>query len=89
MQQQHLHTPRTHESIEFGYWRPVVPGMGHPDKSLIHRLGGDDDASEDDDDPADDAAAAAGKVRVWAILCDVSGVDETDRNTDAQHDTGV
>ena len=36
-----------------------------------------------------DAAAAAGKVRVWAILCDVSGVDETDRNTDAQHDTAV
>ena len=36
-----------------------------------------------------DAAAAAGKVRVWAILCDVSGVDETDRNTDSQHDTAV
>jgi hypothetical protein len=35
------------------------------------------------------ADATAGKVRVWAILCDVSGVDETDRNTDAQHDTGV
>ena len=36
-----------------------------------------------------DAAAAAGKVRVWAILCDVSGVDETDRKTDSQHDTAV
>ena len=36
-----------------------------------------------------DAAAAAGKVRVWAILCDCSGIDETDRNTDSQHDTAV
>ena len=33
------------------------------------------------------AAAAAGKVRVWAMLCDVGGVDETDRQSDAQHDT--
>ncbi len=26
------------------------------------------------------AASSAGKVRVWAVLCDVSGIDETDRN---------
>ena len=26
------------------------------------------------------AASSAGKVRVWAVLCDVSGVDESDRN---------
>tara|TARA_R100000482_G_scaffold48234_1_gene16933 strand:- start:203 stop:319 length:117 start_codon:yes stop_codon:yes gene_type:complete len=35
------------------------------------------------------AASTAGKIRVFAILCDVSGIDETDRNTDAQHDTAV
>ena len=35
------------------------------------------------------AAAAAGKIRVFAVLCDVSGIDETDRNTDSQHDTAV
>jgi hypothetical protein len=34
------------------------------------------------------AASTAGKIRVWAILCDISGVDETDRQSDAQHDTG-
>ena len=34
------------------------------------------------------AASSAGKIRVWAILCDISGVDETDRQSDAQHDTG-
>jgi hypothetical protein len=33
------------------------------------------------------AASTAGKIRVWAILCDISGVDETDRQSDAQHDT--
>ena len=33
------------------------------------------------------AASSAGKIRVWAILCDVSGVDESDRQSDAQHDT--
>ena len=33
------------------------------------------------------AASSAGKIRVWAILCDISGVDETDRQSDAQHDT--
>ena len=33
------------------------------------------------------AAAAAGKVRVWAMLCDVGGVDETDRQSSTQHDT--
>ena len=32
-------------------------------------------------------ASTAGKIRVWAILCDVSGVDESDRQSDAQHDT--
>ena len=26
------------------------------------------------------AQDTAGKIRVWAIMCDVSGVDETDRN---------
>jgi hypothetical protein len=31
----------------------------------------------------------AGKIRVFAVLCDVSGIDETDRNTDTQHDTAV
>ena len=35
------------------------------------------------------ADAAAGKIRVFAVLCDVSGVDETDRNTDSQQDTAV
>jgi len=34
------------------------------------------------------AASGVGKIRVWAILCDISGVDETDRQSDAQHDTG-
>ena len=33
------------------------------------------------------AASTVGKLRVWAILCDVAGVDETDRQSDAQHDT--
>jgi len=33
------------------------------------------------------AASTAGKIRVWAVLCDISGVDETDRQSDAQHDT--
>ena len=33
-----------------------------------------------------DAASSAGKVRVFALLCDVSGVDETDRNSASQHD---
>ena len=31
------------------------------------------------------ADSTAGKIRVFAVLCDVSGIDETDRNTDAQH----
>ena len=35
------------------------------------------------------AASSAGKIRVWAVMCDISGVDETDRNTTAQHDTEV
>ena len=35
------------------------------------------------------AASSVGKIRVWAVLCDISGVDETDRNTTAQHDTEV
>ena len=34
------------------------------------------------------AASTAGKIRVWAVLCDISGVDETDRQSAAQHDTG-
>ena len=32
------------------------------------------------------AASSAGKVRIFALLCDVSGVDETDRNSATQHD---
>ena len=32
------------------------------------------------------AASTAGKIRVWAVMCDISGIDETDRQTDAQHD---
>ena len=35
------------------------------------------------------AAAAAGKIRVWAVMCDVSGISETDNNTSTQHDTAV
>jgi len=35
------------------------------------------------------AASAAGKIRVWAIMCDVSGIDESDQNTGTQHDTAV
>ena len=34
------------------------------------------------------AASTAGKIRVWAVLCDIAGVDETDRQSSAQHDTG-
>jgi len=33
------------------------------------------------------ADSSAGKIRVWAVMCDVSGVNETDTNTDSQHDT--
>jgi len=33
------------------------------------------------------ADSSAGKIRVWAVMCDISGVDEDDNNTDAQHDT--
>jgi len=32
------------------------------------------------------AVSSAGKIRVFALLCDVSGVDETDRHTATQHD---
>jgi hypothetical protein len=35
------------------------------------------------------AASSAGKIRVWAVMCDVSGSNETDRNTSTQHDTAV
>jgi hypothetical protein len=35
------------------------------------------------------ANSTAGKIRVFAVLCDVSGIDEDDNNTDAQHDTAV
>ena len=34
-------------------------------------------------------ASSAGKIRVWAILCDISGLDESDNNTSTQHDTAV
>ena len=35
------------------------------------------------------ADSSAGKVRVWAVLSDVSGIDESDNNTSTQHDTAV
>ena len=35
------------------------------------------------------AADSAGKIRVWAVLVDISGVEESDLNTDSQHDTTV
>jgi len=35
------------------------------------------------------AASSAGKIRVWAVLCDISGINETDNNTSTQHDTAV
>ena len=35
------------------------------------------------------ANSAAGKVRIWAVMCDVSGIDESDNNTSTQHDTAV
>ena len=33
------------------------------------------------------AASSAGKIRVWAVMCDISGIDEDDNNTASQHDT--
>ena len=33
------------------------------------------------------ADSSAGKIRVWAVMCDVSGIEEDDLNTDSQHDT--
>ena len=45
--------------------------------------GGDVDIYAD----GDTNASTAGKIRVWAMLCDVAGVDENDRQSDAQHDT--
>ena len=35
------------------------------------------------------ADSSAGKIRVFAVLCDVSGIEEDDLNTDTQHDTAV
>ena len=35
------------------------------------------------------AASSAGKIRVWAVMCDVAGIDESDNNTSTQHDTDV
>ena len=35
------------------------------------------------------AASSAGKIRVWAIMCDVSGINVSDQNTSTQHDTAV
>jgi hypothetical protein len=35
------------------------------------------------------AASTAGKIRVFAILCDVKGIDENDRQSASQHDTDV
>ena len=33
------------------------------------------------------ADSSAGKIRVWAVMCDVSGIEEDDLNTASQHDT--
>ena len=38
---------------------------------------------------ASSTASSVGKIRVWAVLCDVSGIDESDNNTGTQHDTAV
>ncbi len=38
---------------------------------------------------ASSTASSVGKIRVWAVLCDVSGIDESDNNTSTQHDTDV
>ena len=38
---------------------------------------------------ASSTASSVGKIRVWAVLCDVSGIDESDNNTSTQHDTAV
>ena len=35
------------------------------------------------------AASSAGKIRVCAVMCDVSGINESDKNTGTQHDTAV
>ena len=35
------------------------------------------------------AASSAGKIRVWAVLCDIAGISETDNNTSTKHDTAV
>lgn len=35
------------------------------------------------------ANSTVGKIRVWAVMCDISGVNETDNNTASQHDTAV
>ena len=35
------------------------------------------------------AASSAGKIRIWAVMCDVSGINESDNNTGTQHDTAV
>ena len=35
------------------------------------------------------AASSAGKIRVWAVMCDVAGINESDQNTSTQHDTAV
>ena len=35
------------------------------------------------------AASSAGKIRVFAVLCDVAGINESDQNTSTQHDTAV
>ena len=35
------------------------------------------------------AASSAGKIRVWAVMCDVAGINESDQNTSTQHDTDV
>ena len=55
----------------------------------VSAINGDSGAAQNDtlDVLVLSAASTAGKIRVWAMLCDVAGVDENDRQSDAQHDT--
>ena len=54
------------------------------DSTAMRVIGGTADTL---DVKLENASSATGKIRVWAVLCDISGIDENDRNTAAQHDT--
>jgi len=56
----------------------------HPDLSALGKVYGSADTI---DAKIHGAASSAGKIRVWAVMCDISGVSEIDTNTDSQHDT--